>query len=140
MSKKLTNEEFIEKCKNIHKDRYDYSKAIYPGSRDSKDKIIVICREHGEFLITVYNHIVNRHGCIECIDSRKITQKKFIKKIIEISSKVSQVCDGAFLWQMHVAWIDLMRYTTKETAKDKESFMKICSEVYDLVDEMFWTD
>ncbi|TXI88552.1 MAG: hypothetical protein E6Q36_05350, partial [Chryseobacterium sp.] len=84
MPRKLTNEEFIKVCTNIHQDRYDYSKTVYPGSRDSKEKIIVICKEHGDFLITVYNHMVNRHGCVECVDSRRVTQKKFIKKIIEI--------------------------------------------------------
>ena len=29
--RKLTQEKFIEKCREIHKDRYDYSKTIYSG-------------------------------------------------------------------------------------------------------------
>lgn len=39
MSKKLTNEEFIEKAKRIHKEKYDYSEVIY---KDWKSKVIVI--------------------------------------------------------------------------------------------------
>ena len=37
---------FIEKAKNIHKDKYDYSRVEYI---DSKTKICIICPKHGEF-------------------------------------------------------------------------------------------
>ena len=43
---KLTTEEFIAKAKAVHGDRYDYSKVKYV---DSKTKICIICKEHGEF-------------------------------------------------------------------------------------------
>lgn len=29
MGKQVTNEEFIQRCKSIHQDRYDYSKTKY---------------------------------------------------------------------------------------------------------------
>lgn len=31
--KRLTNEEFLIKSKNIHGDRYDYSNSVYNGSK-----------------------------------------------------------------------------------------------------------
>ena len=37
---------FIEKARKIHGDKYDYSKVEYTKSRE---KIIVICKEHGLF-------------------------------------------------------------------------------------------
>ena len=45
--KKLTTNEFIEKCKKIHNDRYDYSKFIYI---NANTKGMIICPIHGEFL------------------------------------------------------------------------------------------
>ena len=56
-SGKMTSDEFIEKAKIIHGDRYDYSKTSY--SVMSK-KIIIICREHGNFLQNPVNHL---SGC-----------------------------------------------------------------------------
>ena len=38
-----TNEEFIQQAKEIHGDKYDYSKVEYIGANN---KVIIICREH----------------------------------------------------------------------------------------------
>ena len=47
MSKRLTTEEFIEKARKIHGDKYDYSKVEY---KSATEKVIIICPIHGEFL------------------------------------------------------------------------------------------
>jgi len=44
--KKLTTKEFINKAINVHGDKYDYSKVNYTGSTN---KVIIICKEHGQF-------------------------------------------------------------------------------------------
>ncbi|MBQ7381450.1 MAG: GIY-YIG nuclease family protein [Paludibacteraceae bacterium] len=44
--RKMTTEEFIHRAKQVHGDKYDYSKVEYAGS---KAKVCVICHEHGEF-------------------------------------------------------------------------------------------
>ena len=62
MSRKLTTEEFIEKSKKIHGDKYDYSKVAYNGN---KAKITIICPIHGEFLKTPNDHL-NGYGCPKC--------------------------------------------------------------------------
>jgi hypothetical protein len=54
-------EEFIEKAKKIHGDRYDYSFVEYV---NRKTPIKIICPEHGEFLQTPSNHL--HHGCPKC--------------------------------------------------------------------------
>lgn len=46
MGKKLTQEEFIQKAKQIHGDKYDYSKVEYI---KSSVKVKIVCPEHGEF-------------------------------------------------------------------------------------------
>ena len=45
---------FIEKAKQIHGDKYDYSKVEYVNNRT---KVCIICPEHGEFWQTPDNHL-----------------------------------------------------------------------------------
>ena len=44
--KKFTTEQFLNKAKEIHNDKYDYSKVIYV---TTKIKVTIICPIHGEF-------------------------------------------------------------------------------------------
>ena len=53
---------FIEKARKVHGDRYDYSKVEYKGN---KTKVIIICKEHGEFEQTPTKHYMKR-GCPLC--------------------------------------------------------------------------
>ena len=63
---KLTTEQFIEKAKKIHGDKYDYSKVNYVGTTT---KVCIICPEHGEFWQKPYAHL-NGHGCPGCAESK----------------------------------------------------------------------
>jgi len=58
----LTTEEFIEKAKLIHGDKYDYSKVEYI---NGKTKVCIICPEHGEFKQLPTSHLrgTNCHSC-----------------------------------------------------------------------------
>jgi len=56
------NEEFIEKAKEKHGDKYDYSKVEYI---NSNTKVIIICKEHGDFLQDAGGHLTGR-GCKMC--------------------------------------------------------------------------
>ena len=47
----MTTEEFIQKAKAVHGDKYDYSKVEYV---NAKTKVCVICPKHGEFYIGCY--------------------------------------------------------------------------------------
>lgn len=62
MGKKLTKEQFIEKARGVHGDKYDYSKVEYVRS---KSKVCIICPIHGEFWQTPNDHLDN-HGCPKC--------------------------------------------------------------------------
>lgn len=57
-----TTEQFIKEAKEIHGDTYDYSKVIYKGVHN---KVILLCKEHGEFKQTPRNHLA-LHGCLSC--------------------------------------------------------------------------
>lgn len=57
--KALTTEEFIKKAKEIHHDKYDYSKTTY---KNSHTKVCIICPKHGEFWQRATNHL-SGFGC-----------------------------------------------------------------------------
>ena len=59
----VTTEDFIRRSKEVHGDRYDYSKSVY---KNNHDNIIVICRKHGPFKTTLLRHVTQRSGCPIC--------------------------------------------------------------------------
>jgi len=72
----INNKQFIEKAKNVHGDRYDYSKVDY---KRSQEKVKIICKVHGEFLQTPGNHINVKAGCPNCVNNRLMNTEYFIK-------------------------------------------------------------
>jgi len=61
---RISNEEYIEKCKKKHGDLYDYSQTNYISILHSKVKII--CKKHGEFWQRPGDHLNNGNGCPQC--------------------------------------------------------------------------
>lgn len=76
----LTTEEWIQKAKEIHGDKYDYSKSVYTGSRNN---ITIICPIHGEFSINSCGHTsIDKKGCPKC--SKRTSESEWIKKAIRV--------------------------------------------------------
>ena len=75
-SLRMTTEGFIQKAKQIHGDRYDYSKVEYVGN---KAKVCIICKEHGEFWQEARMHL-SGCGCPICAGRKKMRTYDFIKK------------------------------------------------------------
>ena len=78
--KRLTTDQFIERAKRVHGDKYDYSKTKYHGI---KARISVICPEHGEFIQNADTHS-RGSGCPECSGNKKLDTKSFISRAINI--------------------------------------------------------
>jgi len=70
---------FIEKAIFIHGDKYDYSLVDY---KSSKDKIKIICKEHGIFEQYPAKHLIGR-GCNICGGSNKKTKTEFITQALK---------------------------------------------------------
>ena len=49
-----TTDEFIKEAREIHGDKYDYSKTEYNGSHN---KVCIICPKHGEFWQMAKDHL-----------------------------------------------------------------------------------
>lgn len=82
----LTTDQFVEKAKLTHGDKYDYSKVQYI---NNKTKVKIICPIHGEFEIIPDSHLSQKAGCTLCgYESMKVKQSKtkeqFIKEAKEI--------------------------------------------------------
>jgi hypothetical protein len=65
---------FLNRCYDIHGDRYDYS--LVSEYKNNIEKVKVICKEHGVFEISPENHTNRKYGCSEC---RKLGLVKFIE-------------------------------------------------------------
>lgn len=115
-SLKSNTKDFIDKAQRMFGDRYDYSLVVY---KNATDKIIIQCKNHGNFLMSPNDHL-SGHGCKECgrlttIQSRRSCKKKFLEQATIVhstrydysevvytnnSTKVKIICPthGAF-WQ-----------------------------------------
>ncbi len=60
--KQLTTEEFKEKARQVHGDKYNYDQVDY---KHNKAKVIIICPTHGEFKQKPNTHL-NGCGCPYC--------------------------------------------------------------------------
>lgn len=76
MSKKVTTQVFISRAREVHGDRYDYSKSVYVSATTP---ITIICPEHGEFQQRPVNHTMGR-GCRDCAGNKPLTVAKFIER------------------------------------------------------------
>ncbi len=103
-------EDFIEKAKKVHGDKYDYSEVNYT---TCKDKVTIICPEHGEFLITPDNHLQGQ-GCPVC---------RYIKSASAIRKNLNDVIDD--FKRVHGDKYDYSRVTYKN---NKTKVRIICPE------------
>ena len=72
----LSTEEFIRRSKEIHGDKYDYSKSIYVAALE---KVEIICPRHGSFFQDAAAHMSGK-GCLKCSESYG---EKKIAKILQ---------------------------------------------------------
>ena len=100
----MSNDFFIEKAKQIHQNKYDYSKTNLL-ERDEKGKIIIICPMHGEFKMKPTLHLKGQScpkckGKNNCIDdllkkANEIHNNKYdYSKVIfsKMHNKVTIIC------------------------------------------------
>ena len=82
MQQRVTTEEFIEKARKVHGDKYDYSKVEYV---NSSTKVCIICPIHGEFWQIPNNHL-RGSGCYfcskeKCAENYRKKEEDFIKSL-----------------------------------------------------------
>ena len=58
-----SNEYFLKEAYKVHGNKYDYSKTRYV---DSKTKVCITCKVHGDFMLVPNNHL-HGSGCPKCL-------------------------------------------------------------------------
>lgn len=67
-------DEFIRKANIVHNNRYTYENAVYI---NANTKIIITCKEHGDFEQRPTNHLQGR-GCRKCSNVHRYSTDEFI--------------------------------------------------------------
>lgn len=84
-NKRKTTEQFIINAKQVHGERYDYSKTEYV---KSTQKVIITCPIHGDFTQTPNNHLKGQQcpvcGNLQRIKSNSKNTKYFINKANQV--------------------------------------------------------
>ncbi len=86
----LDKDYFIEKSREIHHDKYDYSKVVYMGN---KTPVCIICPKHGEFYQKPNTHLLG-HGCRKCYN--EATKTRLTKTEEDFLSKANAVHKGKY--------------------------------------------
>ena len=83
-ARRLTTEQWIEKAKIVHGEKYLYCDTIY----DANGKMSVQCPKHGEFL-TTSDHVYQATGCPRCSIHLSKAEDE-IANLLKIYTKVEQ--------------------------------------------------
>ena len=147
---KKTTQDFINESILVHGDKYDYSKVDYT---TNKNKVCIICPEHGEFWQAPIKHLKGQ-GCPQCIKNSKKDLEWFLssaKKVhgdkydyskvqfVNVNTKVCIICPnhGEF-WQTpknHVYHKENCPECAKSISADKRTkttaeFIKKAKEIH----------
>lgn len=77
---KLTTEQFIQKAKLVHFDKYNYNPTLY---ENAKTKVTINCPVHGDFEQLPSNHLTG-FGCMKCaVDNRANNKRKSFSQFVE---------------------------------------------------------
>jgi hypothetical protein len=83
--RKLAQEEFINRASTKHNHKYDYSRSVYVGS---KNKLIIICPIHGDFLQSPNRHLQG-DSCPQCGFERTADNRRNdTEKVFDQAAKV----------------------------------------------------
>ena len=71
---------FIVKAMKVHGEKYSYNEVDY---RKAKEKVTIICRDHGRFNQTPNSHL-NGNGCPKCSCTSQSNTSAFIVKAMKV--------------------------------------------------------
>jgi len=99
-----TTEEFVTEAREIHGDKYDYSKVEY---KKSYSKVLITCPKHGEFWQNPAHHtFLKGRGCTSC--TREAPVKRRVKTTEDFITKAKKVHGNKYDYSK-------VEYTTTKT-------------------------
>jgi hypothetical protein len=86
--KRLPFEKVLEKFREVHGDKYDYSEVEY---KNEGTKVKIYCKKHKKFFVQTPKIHWRDHGCPECgKESQIASTKMYIEEFIERASKMHE--------------------------------------------------
>lgn len=112
---RYTTKSFIEKAREVHGDKFDYSNTEYNGY----DKpTTFICRKHGEFKQTPHSHLFHEVCCPRCVNEINESQRKPKPKKMTPTEK--------FISKSKALWGDRYDYSKTEYTGSLNKVVIIC--------------
>ena len=98
MSRKLSVEDFFNRCNETHKNFYSYPTKDYV---NPESMITVICPKHGKFSIKARSHLWIKQGCCKCYEenrgiNKRITWHEFINAAIKLHGDTYQYDQSSY--------------------------------------------
>ncbi len=88
----MTTEEWVQRAREVHGDKYDYTQSVYENSRQP---LKIICPIHGEFEQIAGNHLFGQ-GCPKCFKDKSTVEKElleYIKSLLPSTEVLENVRD-----------------------------------------------
>lgn len=117
--------EFLDRAKEIHGDKYDYSKVVYKGCFD---KVVIGCKDHGDFLQQPNAHIGKlRQGCVKCHREREKIRLEAISVQMgnDFADKATKVHEGRYDYSL--VKYTRSRFKVEIICKEHGSFWQIAN-------------
>lgn len=115
----MTANQFIEKAKIMHGNKYDYSKTIYVNSRT---KLIITCPEHGDFEQRASAHLLG-NGCPKCAN---IMTENHRHKIQQSNIKVRGMTTNQWIARCKKIHNDFYDYSKSKYVNQRTDVCIIC--------------
>ena len=115
---KLTTEDFIKRAREVHGDKYDYSKVEYV---NIYAQVRIICPVHGEFLQVARQHMIGR-GCSECAGINKWNYQTCYESALKYKTRneFQNKEVGAYTRALKQDWLkDYTWFDTPKTGQNK---------------------
>lgn len=94
-------EEFLNRAKEIHGNKYDYSLVTKETFVDSHTDIEIICKKHGVFKQSPHDHLRGR-GCYWC--GKESTARKQALTRDEVVNRCNEIFDNKYDYSMFVSY------------------------------------
>lgn len=103
-----TTEDFIRRAREVHGEKFDYSKVKFV---DSKTKVCIVCPVHGETWQCAGLHLKSKFGCQRCSWDGQVIRYRYGVGVVDFVETENDLYKKAL-----IVWKDILRrcYKTQE--------------------------
>lgn len=83
----LSFKEFLDRAREVHGDKFEYIESTFKGSLA---RMTIVCKDHGEFLMTPASHTHSRQQCKLCYQDEVVASNR-----LKYSQRLREKCDNS---------------------------------------------